>query len=236
MIAKLKLIVSASMLLCSQLGIAYAQSKLPVCQGSDISKWNNCIGTLLPKKSNDGKYVGEWKGGNFNGQGTMTWPDGSKYIGQWRDDEREGQGTAIWADGTKYIGQFKNNQLNGQGTLYKNDVIVSKGEFVNGIFAADNCFIQIRRKYEFTRVDKYTNLENGRTVGDLNLLVEYELGDNNQNPVFPQYGANDVSVYNGTIDVFENGRIVDRRLSKFFCISNSKNKWPKSKIVGIERE
>ena len=39
-------------------------------------------------------YVGDWKDGEKNGQGTFTFPDGEKYVGEWRDGER-------W-DGTEY--------------------------------------------------------------------------------------------------------------------------------------
>ena len=30
------------------------------------------------------KYVGEYKDGKVNGQGTMTFPDGSKMVGNWK--------------------------------------------------------------------------------------------------------------------------------------------------------
>ena len=32
------------------------------------------------------KYVGSWKNGKMNGQGTLTSPDGSKYIGEIKDE------------------------------------------------------------------------------------------------------------------------------------------------------
>ena len=32
-------------------------------------------------------YVGEFKNGLKNGQGTYTWSDGSKYVGEWKGDE-----------------------------------------------------------------------------------------------------------------------------------------------------
>ncbi|MBR3471676.1 MAG: hypothetical protein IKH22_03685 [Prevotella sp.] len=63
------------------------------------------------------QYVGQWKDGLFNGQGTYTWADGSKYVGQYKDDKRNGQGTYTWADGRKYVGQWVNDQRCGQGTF-----------------------------------------------------------------------------------------------------------------------
>ena len=41
-----------------------------------------------------GKYVGEFKYGKKNGQGTYTHYDGSKYVGEFKDDKR-------W-NGTRY--------------------------------------------------------------------------------------------------------------------------------------
>jgi hypothetical protein len=71
-----------------------AQSNLPACQGSP---WSNCFGTL---EFPDGhKYVGEFRGGDFNGQGTYTWPSGNKYVGEWKDRKRTGQGVRTFADG-----------------------------------------------------------------------------------------------------------------------------------------
>jgi len=54
-------------------------------------------------EENDGKYytspvggtfIGEWKDGKRNGQGTFTWSDGEKYVGEWKDGR-------TW-NGTKY--------------------------------------------------------------------------------------------------------------------------------------
>ena len=37
----------------------------------------------------DGRnYVGEFRRGMFNGQGTYTWPNGDKFIGRFKDDRR----------------------------------------------------------------------------------------------------------------------------------------------------
>jgi len=40
-------------------------------------------------------YVGEWKNGKYNGQGTFTYPDGSKYVGEFKDGKSYGQGTSL---------------------------------------------------------------------------------------------------------------------------------------------
>ena len=96
-----------------QLGSA-AQSQLPACQGSDVSRWTNCFGTAT--SANGNKYVGEFKDGNYHGQGTYTFSTGNKYVGEYKDDKRNGQGTLTWANGEKYVGEFKDDKFNGQGT------------------------------------------------------------------------------------------------------------------------
>ena len=45
---------------------------------------------------NGTKYMGEWKDGEFHGQGTMTYHDGRKYVGEWKNGKRHGQGTYTW--------------------------------------------------------------------------------------------------------------------------------------------
>jgi len=52
-------------------------------------------------------YVGEYKDGEINGQGTYTWSDGRKYVGEWKKGSK-------W-NGTEY---------NKSGNI--------KGKFVNG--------------------------------------------------------------------------------------------------------
>ncbi|MDG2266285.1 MAG: peptidase C14, partial [Candidatus Marinimicrobia bacterium] len=68
-----------------------------------------------------------------NGQGTMTYSDGSKYVGEFKDSKRHGQGTYTHQnfkmaklnkilrnkpnnEANKYVGEWKNDSMNGQGT------------------------------------------------------------------------------------------------------------------------
>jgi len=50
------------------------------------------------------KYVGEWRNGKRDGEGTMWYPIGHQYAGEWRDNRRNGQGTMSYPDGRKYVG------------------------------------------------------------------------------------------------------------------------------------
>ena len=64
--------------------------------------------------ANDGGvYVGEFKDGYKNGQGTMTYSNGDKYVGEFLNDVRHGHGTYTKSDGTEYTGEWANNDLLG---------------------------------------------------------------------------------------------------------------------------
>ena len=112
------------------MGSAYAQSKLPACEGYDINMWNNCIGQrdAIPA----GKIIGEFKDGKLNGQGTATYVDGSKFVGEYKDDKRNGQGTFTLPDGGKYVGEHKDGNANGQGTFTFANGEKYVGEFKDG--------------------------------------------------------------------------------------------------------
>ena len=77
-----------------------------------------------------GKYVGEFKYGKFNCQGTYSWSDGKKYEGEWKNGKFNGQGTYTLPNGEKYIGEFKDNKPWVIIKYNKNGNI--KGKIVNG--------------------------------------------------------------------------------------------------------
>ena len=108
-------------------------SALPECKGTIPSMWTNCYGTYAGAK---GKYAGEWKDGDWTGQGTVTWASGKfagdKYVGEVKDGLKHGQGTYTFADGEKYVGEFKKVKPNGQGTFTSADGDKYVGEFKNG--------------------------------------------------------------------------------------------------------
>ena len=80
---------------------------------------------------NDGKYVGEFKDGKPNGQGTLTLSDGTKYVGEFKDGLENGQGTLTSYDGSKYVGEFKNGKEWNTKYYDKNGNIM--GKIVNGV-------------------------------------------------------------------------------------------------------
>ena len=66
---------------------------------------------------NGDKYYGEFKDGEFHGQGTLTDYNGEKYVGEFKDGDYDGHGTFTSHNGGKYVGEFKNGEMNGQGTF-----------------------------------------------------------------------------------------------------------------------
>jgi len=80
--------------------------------------------------SDGGKYVGEFKNGKPNGQGTMTLPDGTKYIGEWKHGKPNGQGTEITNDESKFVGEFKDDSFV-NGTFYDKGGNI-KSKMLNG--------------------------------------------------------------------------------------------------------
>ena len=47
-----------------------------------------------------GHYVGEYKDGKRDGQGTCTFANGDKYDGEWKSGQLHGQGTYTFASGS----------------------------------------------------------------------------------------------------------------------------------------
>ena len=119
-------------------------------------KWE---GVENEDNKNFGKYEGEIKNGETNGQGTLTihdgtkyeggfkngvpyglvtktYPSGSKYVGEWKGWERHGQGTLTWGkgnwEGQKYVGEWKDDERTGHGTYTLKDGSKYVGEWKNG--------------------------------------------------------------------------------------------------------
>jgi hypothetical protein len=134
--------------------ITQTTSGLPNCKGSyNASTWTNCFGTYTYGPNSEwagDKYVGEYKDGKQNGQGTKTYASGDKYVGEYKGGKRSGQGTYTWTNGNKYVGEYKDGKRNGQGTYtfasgnkyvgeYKNDKRNGQGFYIWKDGSADFC-------------------------------------------------------------------------------------------------
>ena len=76
-------------------------------------------------------YTGEFENGNFNGQGTYFFPDGSTNVGEFKD------GTFVPPKPAKpdyvYVGATSNGIPHGVGKMTWGNGDVYKGDFVNGV-------------------------------------------------------------------------------------------------------
>ena len=72
--------------------------------------------------------------GSEKNKGEAIWNDGAKYIGQWNNKnyKLEGNGKITFSDGSIYEGEWKNGQMSGQGKLNSKDGKVYEGSFVDG--------------------------------------------------------------------------------------------------------
>jgi hypothetical protein len=73
--------------------------------------------------------LGNGRMGKQNGHGTVTSPDG-KYVGEWKGNDFHGQGTMISTDGTKWVGEFRENKRWNIREYDNNGNIT--GKYVNG--------------------------------------------------------------------------------------------------------
>ena len=119
-----------------------SSSKLPSCPTSGY--FNNCFGT---RTYEIGKYVGEFKYNNANGQGIFTFSggegSGDKYVGDFKNGLRDGRGTYTYADGGKYIGEFKAGKSHGQGTAIFSNGNRYVGQFLDGQYDGQGTFTYV---------------------------------------------------------------------------------------------
>jgi S1-C subfamily serine protease len=113
-------------------------SSLPVCRGSPtknrsiFTSWSDCFGTQLNAYNKTPVYIGEWKNGKRDGEGTIGYGD-VKYVGELKNGLRHGQGTQYFSHDVKYVGGFKQGQYHGQGTINFGDRREYVGGWKNGV-------------------------------------------------------------------------------------------------------
>ena len=136
---------------------------LPECTGDYSNQWTNCRGTYT--WSDGTKYVGEFKYGEANGQGTSTWANGEwagdKYVGQFENGTFHGKGTYTWAERKnpgdmiiKYTGDYVEGKKHGNGKTWGADGAIYEGEWKNDI---RNGKATVSRPGEWIFEGTYTN-------------------------------------------------------------------------------
>jgi len=78
-----------------------------------------------------GRYEGQIEDEKPNGQGSITFLNGTKYIGQYKNGTWDGQGIFYFPGGDKWVGEFKNDAPWNINWYDKTGKIISKWE--NGI-------------------------------------------------------------------------------------------------------
>ncbi len=78
-------------------------------------------------------YKGALVNGLFNGKGTMTYANGDAYEGEWKSGSRGGQGVYTYANGNVYEGEWADNSRNGQGKLTYANGDVLEGEWKDSL-------------------------------------------------------------------------------------------------------
>ena len=82
--------------------------------------------------SDGSEYVGNWKDNKMHGQGTRRFPNGNVYNGTYREGKRSGNGRCYYANGDMYVGEWGNDQMNGFGRYYYNNGQCFEGFFWEG--------------------------------------------------------------------------------------------------------
>jgi len=67
------------------------------------------------------KYVGEWRNGRPDGEGTLIQASGTKYVGKFSDGGSTIEGTLHWPNGARHVGTFVKGKPHGSGTQFRPD-------------------------------------------------------------------------------------------------------------------
>jgi len=123
-LGRVSYLLAVGMCLSSTQALAFAMDEVTAqqCLRGDCQ---NGDGTLeLANPWGKGRYVGEFKDGEFHGYGRLELPisflDREIYVGNWREGDRSGRGTHWNGKGNLYIGQWADDKRNGQGSYFFN--------------------------------------------------------------------------------------------------------------------
>ncbi len=87
------------------------------------------------------QILGQFKNGNFHGQGALYCANGDKYTGGWVEDKKSGHGVFIWFTGDRYEGQYKDDMRNGKGIYYYATGNRYRGDWIDGKMTGHGVFV-----------------------------------------------------------------------------------------------
>ena len=99
--------------------------------GYGVMKYAYSLPGSMGAEFEEATYDGYWKAGKREGQGTITWADGSNFCGLWKNDMRL-DGDMKMQNGNLYKGTFKNDKIHGYGKLMLTSGIIFEGLFEQG--------------------------------------------------------------------------------------------------------
>jgi hypothetical protein len=77
------------------------------------------------------RYIGDYKNGQKDGQGSCTYPNGSVHSGLYCNGVKSGLGTCTWANGNDFSGMYVNDRMHGTGRFQWASGHVYTGEFAS---------------------------------------------------------------------------------------------------------
>lgn len=143
--------------------LEYSEEGARPCDGD----CQNGFGTIFYLGTKDKVYSGNWKDGDFHGQGTTFHPNGAiRYTGNWKEGKKNGTGSFSNDQGFKrYEGDWKNNIEHGEGMAYYPNGDRFEGAFQEGKKHGKGTLF-------FSNEDEFTaNWHNGVIIGEGQLKV-----------------------------------------------------------------
>ena len=97
-----------------------ALARIKVCREKEVGSWDGCMGRKVVTSAGlitrGDVYVGEFKGGKFNGKGRRIFTNGNTYVGEFKDDLRHGLGIEYLPSGLIHLsGEWKRDILDKEG-------------------------------------------------------------------------------------------------------------------------
>ncbi len=133
-----------------------AQSQGNVYHGQTLDGIPEGNGIL--KIASGGRYEGEFKAGQYHGEGICEFPpilegrrkvlSGKRYKGKWKNGMMNGQGHLIVGNGDEYRGEFKGNLYHGKGRLVTRNGDIMEGNWQRGLFSKGDLRLANGTRYE----------------------------------------------------------------------------------------